>query len=74
MTTIVRKTISLQSDINTKGVRNARLRGFRSSFSAYAAHLIDLDDIAERDLHSAAHADRRAAGHQHSQGGARHGA
>jgi hypothetical protein len=34
------KTISLDPDIERKGLKQARQRGFRNSFSAYVAKLI----------------------------------
>jgi hypothetical protein len=37
------KTISLEPDVRNKGIKSARRRGFRNSFSAYIAKLI-LDD------------------------------
>jgi hypothetical protein len=37
------KTISLEPEIQRKGMKQAQIRGFRNSFSAYVAKLI-LDD------------------------------
>jgi hypothetical protein len=40
------KTISLDPDIERKGLKQARRRGFRNSFSAYVAKLILEDSEA----------------------------
>jgi len=42
------KTISLDPDVERKGLKQARRRGFRNSFSAYVAKLIleDAEAIA----------------------------
>jgi hypothetical protein len=43
------KTISLDPDVERKGLRQARRRGFKNSFSAYVAKLIVEDaDVLRR--------------------------
>jgi hypothetical protein len=45
------KTISLDPDVERKGVKQARRRGFKNSFSAYVAKLIveDADELRRLD-------------------------